>query len=69
MTFEIEGKVAVKASIEKGDVVDGIVEIRLPDGVKAIGAGAFSGVALPPAVMIADGAEEIGASAFEGHPC
>lgn len=68
MTFEIEGKVAVKASIEKGDVVDGIVEIRLPDGVKAIGAGAFSGVALTPAVMIADGAEEIGASAFEGHP-
>ena len=67
MKFDIQNGTVTKVLLEKDDVKDDILELRLPEGATVIGQEAFSGIELPPILWIKEGATEIAPSAFEGH--
>ena len=67
MKFDIQNGTVTKVLLEKDDVKDDILELRLPEGATVIGREAFSGIELPPILWIKEGAPEIASSAFEGH--
>ena len=67
MKFDIQNGIVTKVFLEKDDVKDDILELRLPESTTVIGQEAFNRIELPPILWIKEGATEIASSAFEGH--
>ena len=48
MKFDIQNGIVTKVFLEKDDVKDDILELRLPEGATVIGQEAFNRIELPP---------------------